>query len=79
MNVEGRPQAPSQPAAKPTSTILPQPTDIVPLGHGLAAVYVRDVEDKAIALRQLKRNRSLTPEQRDAYREWIAEQQPDAS
>jgi hypothetical protein len=79
VNGEGRPQPPSQSAAAkpPTTDSFSHDCEIVPLRHGMAAVYIRDTDDRAVALRRMKRNRSLNAEQRAAYEAWIAEQRQD--
>jgi hypothetical protein len=77
MNDRSRP-AGAAPEVTTTAAISTQTADIVRLRHGLHAVYVRDSDQQRIALRRLKRCRSLTPEQR-VYEAWIAEQRQDVA
>lgn len=58
---------------------LTQPDDVVPLRHGLSAIYVRDADPLAIAVRRFRRGRPLNAEQTQAYQSWLAEQRQEAA
>lgn len=54
--------------------------DVVPLRHGLAAVYVRDDNVLSVALRKIRRRRRpLTGEHLAAYEAWLAQQRQDTA
>lgn len=54
---------------------LTQPDDVVPLRHGLAAIYVRDPDPLSIAVRRLRRGRRMNAEQTQAYEAWQQRQE----
>lgn len=53
--------------------------DVVPLRHGLSAVYVRDTDVLSVALRKIRRRRRLTGEHLAAYEAWLAQRRQEAS
>lgn len=60
-------------------TTLSHDRDIVPLKHGMAAIYVRDNDLFNVALRKMRRRVPLTGIHLAAYEAWLAEQRRDAS
>jgi hypothetical protein len=63
----------------PDSPAGDETVDRVPLAFGLVAVYERDSDILAIALRRVQHNRPLSAQQKAAYKRWLDTQRRAAS
>ena len=69
----------SAPGSFRSDDTMVNPDSVIGLRHGLAAVYVRDTDPLAIAVRRFRRGRPLNAEQTQAYQEWLNEQRKEAA